>query len=272
MLKIFYMDIGCDCSDEQSQAFLQYLPKERQVQIEKLKNYELAKKKILAGIFLQYGISQVTGVDITQIRYGYGKQGKPYLDLNQMKCNLPFGLEFNLSHSGRYAVLAVSDKPVGIDIEKLKENRITVAKRCFHEKEYEDIMSQTDEAGRDYRFLEYWTMKEAYVKWTGDGLRLAFDSFVITHGNVGLSFTEGILEKADFHENKGFSDVMQLSGGRVWFATAPVEEGRYAVSVCSKEKDILKELLDADKNGDENSNRRIVMDIVTMDRIKSALF
>lgn len=254
MLKIFYMDIGCDCSDEQSQAFLRCLPKERQNQIGKLKKRETAQKKTLSGIFLQYGISKVSGIDITQIRYGYGEQGKPYLNVDNHEGNLAFLPEFNLSHSGRYAVLAVSDKPVGIDIEKMKGNRLAVAKRCFHKKEYEDIMAQPDEASRNYRFLEYWTMKEAYVKWTGDGLRLPFDSFTITRENAGFSFTEG-----------------EGSGEKVWFTTVPFEEGRYAVSICSKEKQMLTKLFDAGENEEENNNKRIAMDIVTIDRIENAL-
>ena len=71
---------------------------------------------------------------------------------------------FNLSHAGNYVVCAVSDKAVGVDIERQRKNVIRVAKRFF-------TQAECDWIGDDsLRFARIWTLKEAYAKLTGDGI------------------------------------------------------------------------------------------------------
>ena len=76
------------------------------------------------------------------------------------------GLEihFNLSHAGTCVVCAVSDRAVGIDIERPRKNAIKVAERFF-------TQAECDWIGDDIlRFARIWTLKEAYAKLTGDGI------------------------------------------------------------------------------------------------------
>ena len=71
---------------------------------------------------------------------------------------------FNLSHAGTCVVCAVSDRPVGIDIERPRKNAIKVAERFF-------TQAECDWIGDDIlRFARIWTLKEAYAKLTGDGI------------------------------------------------------------------------------------------------------
>lgn len=59
---------------------------------------------------------------------------------------------------------AVSDRPVGIDIERPRKNAIKVAERFF-------TQAECDWIGDDsLRFARIWTLKEAYAKLTGDGI------------------------------------------------------------------------------------------------------
>ncbi len=224
MLRCYYMDISCDCSYEQSQALYRVLPPERQAGVERLKNEEQIKKKILSGAFLQYALSVSLDIPMRRIFYQYGEFGKPELDKNKMRDYQmeKYGIHFNLSHSGKYVVLAVSDGLIGIDIEGRKKNRLAVAKRCFDKTEYEDIISAHTEQEQDMRFLEYWTMKEAYVKYLGEGLRIPFDSFRIIRKENFLSF----LEKDSQIQN-------------IYFATLFLEE-LYCVSICSSNYEELK--------------------------------
>lgn len=84
------------------------------------------------------------------------------------------GPEFNLSHSGDLAVLAISDcGPVGIDVELL-DRRVDVenlAQSVFTRAETEAILA-LPQAARLARFLTFWTAKEARMKLTGEGMRL----------------------------------------------------------------------------------------------------
>ena len=95
--------------------------------------------------------------------------GKPYL------ANYP-DIYFNLSHSGEWAVCAISESPVGVDIQHCDEGRRDVASRFFHREEirYLDGLPQFR---RDEGFYRLWALKESFVKATGRGLDLPLRSF-----------------------------------------------------------------------------------------------
>lgn len=88
-----------------------------------------------------------------------GENGKPTVQ----------GLHFNLSHSGGKVALAVSDAPVGCDIETLKPAPLVI-ERKFSAAEREYLSSFFGEE-RDRAFFRLWTAKESYIKMTGEGLR-----------------------------------------------------------------------------------------------------
>ena len=216
MLSCYYMDISFDCSYEQMEILHKIIPKERMEKIDKFRNRDKAKKHLLSNAFLQYGLSEVLNIPMEEITYAYGEYGKPGIIHNGK--DMREQVDFNLSHSGNYAVLAVSDRPVGIDVECLKKPRMAVAERFFCKKEYEDILKAED-LERENRFLEYWTMKEAYVKRTGNGLNTPLNSFLINRGRGGFS----VVNQED-----------------IYFGTFFIEEKRYCVSVCSEYKDEIE--------------------------------
>lgn len=88
----------------------------------------------------------------------YGKNGKPEFEEDGGK-----NVHFNLSHSGEYVVCVVSDSCVGIDIEGKRPVKYGVAEHFFTDEENENIKN-------DEHFFELWTFKEAYGKYTGDGI------------------------------------------------------------------------------------------------------
>ena len=94
-----------------------------------------------------------------------GKNGKPECD----------GVYFNLSHSDDMVLCAVSDTPVGCDIEKVTDAPMEVAERYFSEKERRYIANAQNPADADRRFFRLWTMKESYMKMTGEGMSLSPD-------------------------------------------------------------------------------------------------
>jgi len=88
------------------------------------------------------------------------------------------GIYFNLSHSDDLVICAVGEKMVGCDIEKIGDEPKGVAKHFFHQKEAE-YLNSFEGVRRTEAFYRLWTLKESYIKMTGEGLRLPLDSFEI---------------------------------------------------------------------------------------------
>lgn len=92
----------------------------------------------------------------------YESKGKPYI------FHVPW--HYNLSHSKDYVALAISDAPVGIDIQEKRPYTDSLVKRFFSEAEaaaYENLLPATD---RETLFYTLWCRKEAYGKLLGTGL------------------------------------------------------------------------------------------------------
>ncbi len=91
-------------------------------------------------------------------------------------------LEFNLSHSGRYAAIVVTNEiECGIDIEEVDPKRsiMDIAEEYFSASEMLDLRSIVD-AEQIKRFYTYWTLKESYIKAKGATIaqelnRVSFD-------------------------------------------------------------------------------------------------
>ena len=81
--------------------------------------------------------------------------GKPYF---------PEGAHFNVSHSGSFIGIYVSDEPVGFDIEEIARCNMKIIPAAFTPEEAQDISSP-----RSLAFA--WTRKEALAKCQGDGIR-----------------------------------------------------------------------------------------------------
>lgn len=83
-------------------------------------------------------------------------------------------VNFNFSHSGNITICGVSDNAVGVDVEKIREVNIDIAKRKFCKEEYNAIINSNDQ---NNAFFEYWVKKESYLKALGKGLRVPLNKF-----------------------------------------------------------------------------------------------
>ena len=157
MLTIYF----CDAPNFEGyfEKGLSFLPRERQEKAERFLRTEDRVLSVLTGLMLQ----KVLGYsDSKPLRFF--EHGKPYMD------NSPF---FSISHSGDLAVLAVSENPVGVDVQNMMPFSQGILSRSFTKEERDYI-------GEDpVRFFRLWTRKEAAVKLTGDGLSVPLRSFSV---------------------------------------------------------------------------------------------
>jgi 4'-phosphopantetheinyl transferase len=95
------------------------------------------------------------------------------------------GLFFNISHSGDYVVAAFSDREVGIDIEQRGRARVEVATRFFHPAEIAALLAAGEEE-RKRLFIDYWAIKESYLKYLGTGLTRPLSTFRVEIAPAGI--------------------------------------------------------------------------------------
>lgn len=95
-------------------------------------------------------------------------------------------LDFNWSHSGGRAVIAVArDVPsLGVDMEHIRPRHsfMALARRFYAESEY-DLLAALPEDQRASAFVQLWTAKEAILKAHGRGLAYGLDKVILTLGD-----------------------------------------------------------------------------------------
>lgn len=101
--------------------------------------------------------------DPRTIFFDYSSAGKPSI------AGSP--LHFNVSHSHELAIFAVSERRIGIDVEHVcsRNSYAGIARRYFSPEE-QSLLSSVPPEERQRWFFRIWTLKEAYLKATGEGL------------------------------------------------------------------------------------------------------
>ena len=153
------------------------LPEDRVNKIKKLRQLKDRKQSLGAG-FLLLTLLKRSGKSLDELCYE--ENGKPSIQ----------GFSFNLSHSGDMVACAVSEKTVGIDIEGIKEMKADVAGRFFTSSEREHL-EQYEGDRKEEEFFRLWTMKESYMKYTGEGMKLALDRFEFRFENKVSVYRDG---------------------------------------------------------------------------------
>lgn len=159
---------------------------ERQEAIARLAADEKRRASLSAALLLRYAL-ETNGIDRSRLVFLRTEEGKPFLKGSEV--------EFSLSHSAGGAAVAISEEPVGADLERIREADLSVA-RLFSPPEREYIGENRR------RFFEIWTKKEAFMKCDGRGLRIPLSSFCVLDPPIAE---------------------------RLWFS----ERDNFAVSVCS---------------------------------------
>ena len=115
-------------------------------------------QSIAAFLLLQYGVREEYGIE-KELLLDYSG-GKPVLA----------GLElphFNLSHCKLAVACALSDRPVGVDVQDWSPRHLSVSNQVCSPEEL-SFLEQAPEPEKE--FIKLWTRKESYGKFTGQGI------------------------------------------------------------------------------------------------------
>lgn len=158
---LYLMDTRALEDPERFRARYREMPRGRREKIDALRFEKDKRLSLAAGILLQAAL-QRAGAGETEP--AFGKNGKPYLPGG--------GAEFNLSHSGRFAVCALSPRPVGVDIEVFRHFEENLLCHICQERELAAVRERVAPEDEDRAFTALWTLKESFLKYLGIGILL----------------------------------------------------------------------------------------------------
>lgn len=122
--------------------------------------HELGRRQcVLAYLLLKRALREEYGITQNPV-FSYGEHGKPMLVGHPE-------IHFNLSHCREAVACAVSDRPVGIDVESVHRYKESLVNYTMSKREQQAILGADDPA---LAFTRLWTMKEARLKLSGEGI------------------------------------------------------------------------------------------------------
>ncbi|MCL2662414.1 MAG: 4'-phosphopantetheinyl transferase superfamily protein [Oscillospiraceae bacterium] len=139
------------------------LSSQRYQKVQRLRSHTGRNVSAAAYLLLRYALRELYNIN-EPVDFNIKSKGKPTLE------KYPH-IHFNLSHSKNAAACVVADFEVGVDIQNIRNVTGKTAKRVLTEEEYETFRTTLNPA--EY-FCKIWTIKESYVKMTGQGITMEF--------------------------------------------------------------------------------------------------
>ena len=173
--RLYIMDINGLSSDNTFSCWYEKMPAYRKEKIDRFKPLNSKRLCLGAGILLEKALNDIgiSKYDIVQREHE-----KPYISGHD-------DVFFNISHSGNMVALGISDKELGIDIEKIRHFDDNLINHVFSKKEQTSALAMSFEGlNNDLIYTRMWTMKEAVMKHSGLGISLDPKS-------INLSFRDG---------------------------------------------------------------------------------
>ena len=141
------------------QAALKEISEQRREQALKFKHEQGQRLCVLAYLLLKQALSETYGITDNPI-FEYNEHGKPSIVDHPEIC-------FNLSHCKEAVVCVISDQPIGVDVESIREFKESLVNYTMNDDEIAQINSAEHPAAA---FIRLWTMKEATMKLIGTGI------------------------------------------------------------------------------------------------------
>ena len=141
-------------------AAMPLLSEQRRQQVLKFRHEQGRRTCAAAYLLLCEGLRKEYGVYVPPV-FDYGEHGKPFI------ASRP-DIHFSISHCSCAAICVLSDRPVGVDVESIREYRESLVRYAMNDKEVDSIVHSANPA---LDFIRLWTMKEAVVKMTGIGIQ-----------------------------------------------------------------------------------------------------
>ncbi|MDR0974345.1 MAG: 4'-phosphopantetheinyl transferase superfamily protein [Ruminococcus sp.] len=162
IIKTLFPQIDPDLTEipKEYVGYFERLSYERREKINRLHSPHSKVISLMSAVFARECIAKITGIPEKAQSFIYNENGKPALADAE-------NFHFNISHCEGCIAFVHSNKPVGIDVERIKGYDARLPKRFFTEHERAILDAAPD---KDEEFYRIWTLKESYIKMKGSTL------------------------------------------------------------------------------------------------------
>lgn len=140
--------------------FYKFIYQEKKYKIKKYKKKMRKIQAITGEILLKNLLKKHYKIDYKDLTFYLNKYNKPYIKNKN--------IYFNISHSYNYVAVAISNKEIGTDIEKIRPTNINTINYFATDNEIKYILEDKTKITR--RLFTIYTLKEAYFKMKGTNL------------------------------------------------------------------------------------------------------
>ncbi len=144
-------------SENEYQRWYRWMSPQRKARVNRLFRERDQKCAVASDMLARQLIAEWFHLKPEEIKFSVDEHGKPHAP------DLP--IHFSISHSQNYVFCAVSDQPIGVDIEAIRPIDVKVISRFCTDEELQYLNEDPQS-----RFFELWTAKEACAKLSGIGL------------------------------------------------------------------------------------------------------
>ncbi len=144
-----------DCSSEENfEKYISYLEENEKKEAMQKKSLKMRRQYVFSRCLLKYAVFK-NGIKYTKILRD--ANGKPYFESRE--------IYFNISHSEEYIAVALSDRNIGVDVQKIQEKKgisSAVKNKAF------TLSEQRLE--KKIPPMMMWSIKESVFKYDGTGI------------------------------------------------------------------------------------------------------
>lgn len=158
MYKLYAIFHNRPLCEPEVKAYLEFLPQQRRERALRYCGADDRDNCILSYLLLRHALKNCFGLHDPRIEFP--PRGKPYLPEQS-------DVHFNISHCPAGCIVGVSDVPIGVDIQDVRNFSPRLVEYCCSENERRHIAQsvQPNEA-----FARIWAMKESWLKLSGEGV------------------------------------------------------------------------------------------------------
>ncbi len=181
------------------------LPDEIHLNARKFKHSKKRAEYLVSQWIRRDVLLKYYNLELNPQSFCYSEKGRPYLENS--------AIDFNISHTDQYVLMAVSSQQmVGIDVQSVKEKTdvLSIAKHYFSPSEY-TMLSTLSENVQKERFYQIWTLKEASLKLTGEGIANGLVSYNFSVENHMLVSDKTSKSKDIYYYSGKLSEGILLS-------------------------------------------------------------